>query len=86
MVSYRIVWKRKAEKELRKLPRETIRQLWELASMLENDPFPQGVKKMIGTEAVYRLRIGDYRLVYRVEEKRAIVDIILVGHRRDIYR
>ncbi|WP_218668816.1 type II toxin-antitoxin system RelE family toxin [Leptospirillum ferriphilum] len=41
---------------------------------------------MIGTEAVYRLRIGDYRLVYRVEQERAIVDIILVGHRRDVYR
>ena len=47
---------------------------------------PHGVKKVIGTEAVYRLRIGDYRLVYRVEQERAIVDIMLVGHRRDVYR
>ena len=54
--------------------------------MLEYDPLPHGAKKMIGTEAVYRLRIGDYRLVYRVEQERAVVDIILVGHRRDVYR
>ncbi|BAM06757.1 type II toxin-antitoxin system RelE family toxin [Leptospirillum ferrooxidans] len=86
MVSYRILWKRSAEKELRKIPKERIQQLWEVASMLENDPCPQGVKKMIGTESVYRLRVGDYRLVYRVDRDLSTIEIILVGHRRDVYR
>ncbi len=86
MASYRIVWKRSAERELRKLPKETIRQIWDLVSLLEDDPFPQGVKKMIGTESVYRLRHGDYRLVYRVDQGLPEIEIILVGHRRDVYR
>jgi len=67
MASFKIVWKRSAEKELRKLPREMIRQIWDRTSLLSDNPFPVGVKKLVNAEYVYRLRIGDYRIVYKVD-------------------
>ena len=86
MASYKVVWKRSAEKELRKLPKEMIRKLLDQVSMLSRDPFPAGVKKLVNSESVYRLRIGDYRLIFRVEQPKLIIEVILVGHRRDVYR
>jgi mRNA interferase RelE/StbE len=53
---------------------------------LSNEPFPHGVKKLIGSEFSYRIRVGDYRVVYEVFEKRLIVEIVRVRHRKDIYR
>ncbi|MHB1926713.1 MAG: type II toxin-antitoxin system RelE family toxin [Leptospirillum sp.] len=86
MDSYKVVWKRSAEKELRKLPKEIIRKLLDQVSMLSRDPFPAGVKKIVNTESVFRLRAGDYRLIFRVEQSKLIIEVILVGHRRDVYR
>lgn len=60
MGSYKVVWKRSAEKELRKLPKEIIRKLLDQVSMLSRDPFPAGVKKLVDAESIYRLRAGDY--------------------------
>ncbi|MCL4461484.1 MAG: type II toxin-antitoxin system RelE/ParE family toxin [Nitrospirae bacterium] len=86
MASYKVVWKRSAEKELRKLPKEMIRKLLDQASMLSRDPFPAGVKKLVNAESVYRLRVGAYRLIFRVEQSKLVIEVILVGHRRDVYR
>lgn len=86
MGSFKIVWKRSAEKELRKLPRETIRQIWDRISRLSDNPFPSGVKKLVNTGYVYRIRIGDYRVVYKVDTEMLFIEIVVVGHRRDIYR
>ena len=86
MASYKVVWKRSAEKELRKLPKEMIRKLLDQVSMLSRDPFPAGVKKLVNSESVYRLRIGGYRLIFRVEQSKLVIEVILVGHRRDVYR
>ncbi len=54
--------------------------------MLSRDPFPAGVKKLVNSESVYRLRIGDYRLIFRVEQSKLVIEVILIGHRRDVYR
>ncbi len=86
MASYKVVWKRSAEKELRKLPKEMIRKLLDQASMLSRDPFPAGVKKLVNAESVYRLRVGAYRLIFRVEQSKLVIEVILDGHRRDVYR
>jgi mRNA interferase RelE/StbE len=53
---------------------------------LSNEPFPHGVKKLVGSEFSYRIRIGDYRVVYEVFESRLIIEIIRVRHRKDVYR
>ena len=53
---------------------------------MSNDPDPPGAKKLVNTESVYRLRVGDYGLIYRVDREKLVVEVILVGHRREVYR
>jgi mRNA interferase RelE/StbE len=86
MASFKLLWKRSAEKELRKLPREAIVRLANLAESLVENPFPTGVRKLAGTEHTYRVRAGDYRLVYSVEEQRLVIEVVRVGHRKEVYR
>jgi mRNA interferase RelE/StbE len=88
MASYKLVWKLSAEKELRRLPREMIARLHllALAESLAKNPYPPGSRKLSGTEHAYRVRSGDYRLIYEVHGRELIVQIIRVGHRREVYR
>lgn len=86
MASYELRWKRSAEKELRQLPREAIVRLVELAESLRQNPFPTGSKKLTGTQNAYRVRTGDYRLVYEVQGNELVVHVVRVGHRREVYR
>ncbi|MEK6751628.1 MAG: type II toxin-antitoxin system RelE/ParE family toxin [Chloroflexota bacterium] len=86
MASYQIEWKNSAYKELQKLPRPMIAKVVAAVSDLANGPFPHGVKKLVGSEFSYRIRIGDYRVVYEVFENRLIIEIVRVRHRKDVYR
>jgi mRNA interferase RelE/StbE len=79
------VWKASAEKELRKLPRETIARIVNLVESLAVNPYPPGSKKLTGTEHAYRVRTGDYR-VDEVNGGDLIVHNVRVGHRREVYR
>lgn len=83
---YRIEWTRSAEKELRKLPRQMIPKIVAAVDNLSSNPYPQGVRKLANTENSYRIRVGDYRVLYNIVENRLIIEIIRVGHRKDVYR
>ncbi len=50
------------------------------------DPRPSGVRKLTGADNLWRIRVGDYRIVYEIEDDRLVVLIVRIGHRRDIYR
>ena len=86
MASYRIEWKNSAYKELQKLPRPMIVKVVAAISDLSNDPYPSGVKKLIGSERSYRIRVGDYRVIYEIVEDKLIMEIVRVRHRKDVYR
>lgn len=86
MASYKVEWKNSAYKELQKLPRPIITRVVAAVSELSNEPFPHGVKKLVGSEFSYRMRIGDYRVVYEVIADRLIIEIVRVRHRKDVYR
>jgi len=86
MASFEIIWKRSAEKELRQLPRSLIRRVVDAISVLKEEPFPPGVRKLQGTEHTYRIRVGDYRVVYSVDGGRLVIEVVRVRHRRDVYR
>lgn len=85
MGSYQIEWKRSALKELKRLPRENLNRILRAVEDLAGDPFPSGVKKLVGSEHTYRIRVGDYRVLYDVIGRRLVVEIIRVGHRQDVY-
>lgn len=86
MASYKVVWRSSAERELRKLPREIIAHMVDLAATLANDPFPHGAIKLAGADRTWRIRSGDYRLIYSVAGGVLIVEIVKIGHRREVYR
>ncbi len=85
MASYRIEWKRSATKEIRRLPSETVRKILDAVADLASDPFPANVRKLTGSEHTYRIRIGDYRIVYDIHSSTLIIEIVRVRHRKDAY-
>ena len=86
MASYSLVWRRSAEKELRALPKDAIGRLVALAESLRDDPLPRGTRKLANAEHTFRLRSGDYRLIYTVERDRLIIEVVRVAHRKQAYR
>jgi mRNA interferase RelE/StbE len=86
MGSYRIEWKRSALRELRQISNEVIPRIIHSVEQLSSDPFPTGVRKIAGAEHTYRIRIGDYRVIYSVIEDHLLIEIVRVGHRKDVYR
>lgn len=86
MASYRVEWKRAAVKELKRLPADVIARVVRAVGELSANPFPPGVVKPAGAQYTYRLRIGDYRVVYTVEASVLLVEIVRVRHRSDAYR
>jgi mRNA interferase RelE/StbE len=83
---YNIEWKHSATKELRQLPGQVISRVLRAVEELRNNPFPSGVRKLAGAEHTYRLREGSYRIIYSVYASRLIIEIVRVGHRKDVYK
>lgn len=81
----KLVLPRSAQKELDKIPDEIAFRISHKIFELAKDPYGFGSQKLEGGKG-YRIRIGDYRVVYIVDKKEKIVTIIKVGHRREIYR
>lgn len=85
-MTYRVIVKPAAERDLEKLPRDVLRRVTERMIALEEDPRPPGCKKLTGEEDLYRIRVGDYRVVYEVDDGERGVRIARVRHRREVYR
>lgn len=85
MASYEIEWKLSAVKELRGLPNELVERILTAVDLLATNPQPHGVRKLVGSERSYRIRIGDYRVIYTITASSMIIEIVRVGHRKDIY-
>ncbi|MFQ6115225.1 MAG: type II toxin-antitoxin system RelE/ParE family toxin [bacterium] len=86
MVIFKTRWKPSAAKELRGLDRQIIPRILKAVESLSSNPFPSGVHKLHGSEHSYRIRIGDYRVIYSVSESHLVIEIIRVRHRKNIYR
>ena len=86
MTSYKVVPKPSVEKDLRSLPKPTIARVVKSLELLADDPFPRQALKLEGGEQLYRLRVGDYRIVYAVDQDAKEVIVHYVRHRREVYR
>ena len=73
-------------KDLRRLPAGAADRIVEAVEHLSQNPFPHGVEKLSGSEHAYRIRLGDYRIVYEVVTESKLVEIQRVRHRKDVYR
>jgi mRNA interferase RelE/StbE len=86
-VPYTIEWTAPAVRELRKLDHPVRRRVARAVTALAMDPRPPGSRSLAGQPAgVMRLRVGDYRIVYQVEDDRVVVTVVRVAHRREVYR
>ena len=86
MAGYKIELKRSAAKEIDGISQKKRRQqIVARIAKLADDPRPPGCQKLSGQEA-YRIRQGEYRVVYTIEDERLVVTVVKVGHRRDVYK
>lgn len=86
MPTYRVEIRSSARKELAALPRDVLRRVDAAILGLAEHPRPAGCKALQGSEGLLRIRVGDYRVVYRVEDDVLVVLLVKIGHRREIYR
>ncbi len=82
---YRVLIKRSAEKEMDRLPDRAFQRVAQAILKLERDPRAKGSKKLRGVQD-YRLRVGEYRILYCIDDDTRVVEVIAVGHRREVYR
>jgi mRNA interferase RelE/StbE len=85
-MAFRIEWKKSTRKDLRKLPSATLDRIIAAVESLAENPFPRGVEKLSGSEHAYRIRLGDYRVVYEVVAESKLIEVQRVRHRKDVYR
>ena len=81
---YSILIKATAQKQLSKLPWNVADDLLKLIQSLSTNPRPSGCKKLKGRDG-YRIRKGDYRIIYDIYDNKLVIEIIAAGHRKDIY-
>lgn len=85
MAKYHVAFASSAEKELRKLPDRLIARLVPHLEDLASNPRPSGCKKLRGGDDEWRIRVGDYRVVYTVDDARLLVEVTRIRHRSEAY-
>jgi mRNA interferase RelE/StbE len=85
MAEYEIFFKESVWKDLKKIPKRELKKILSRVEKLGTDPRPMGCEKLTGEE-LYRIRQGNYRVVYSIQDNELTVWVIKVGHRKDVYR
>lgn len=83
---YKLLYKKSVEKDLRKLPNNIRKAIVAKILLLAQDPQPVGAVKLRGVTDLWRLRQGDYRVVYAITESELVILVIKIAHRREVYR
>lgn len=86
MASYKIEIVKSAQKEIRKLPQDIRTRIIASIHVLANNPRPMGYQKLRGSKTNYRIRCGDYRVVYGIFDATITIVVVKVAHRREVYR
>jgi len=84
-VTYRVEVAPAAVRQLRKLDRVAQRRVQAAIELLATEPRPTGAKKLVGGNGEWRVRTGDYRVVYEIRDNVLLILVVAVGHRREIY-
>jgi len=86
MADYTLTLARSARKELERFPASISDRILDRVEMLQENPRPSGVTKLRGEKNLWRIRVGDYRVIYSIDEAHRVVDVSVIRHRRDVYR
>jgi mRNA interferase RelE/StbE len=85
MGKYRIVFRRSVVQDLRPIPNRDLRKILVTLESLAEEPRPSGIEKLSGQDR-YRVRQGNYRIIYEINDTDVVVVVVKVGHRKDVYR
>ena len=83
---YEVLIERRAEHDLRQFPATVFRRVTDHLRTLADNPRPPGCRKITGAKSDWRIRVGDYRVLYEIDEKSKIVRVMRIRHRREAYR
>ena len=83
---YEIQFKPAAQRQIKKLDKSTRKEIYSCLESLQNDPRHTGVEKLSHQENLYRVRTGDYRIIYQIQDASLVVLVVKIGHRREVYR
>jgi mRNA interferase RelE/StbE len=86
MASYKVISKPSVHKDLSQLPKPLLLRVLKQFRDLETDPFSTKALKLTGAERLYRIRVGDYRIIYEVNTEARVIIVHYVRHRREAYR
>ena len=86
MESFRVELAKGVEKDLRKIPARQVEKICTAIHKLSLNPKPAGCVKLVGYDIEYRIRVGDYRVIYQIHDSVLVILVIEIGHRKDIYR
>ena len=82
---YEVIIESKAAKQIRRFPKEIVKRLEKVLAALRANPRPHACEKLTGTDG-WRIRVGDYRILYAIDDESELVTIYKVSHRREAYR
>lgn len=85
-MTYKVEITPAAQRIIKKFPKNIQRKLIEIIELLAEEPRPVGVVKLSATGNLYRVRTGDYRIIYEIQDRILLIVITKVGHRRDVYK
>ncbi|UBQ03940.1 type II toxin-antitoxin system RelE family toxin [Curtobacterium sp. TXMA1] len=86
MSRYRVEFTSSAARAIRKLPKNVRTRLLDAVAALADEPRPPGARKLAGAEIAWRVRAGDYRVIYEIEDQALLVTVVRAAHRREVYR
>lgn len=84
-MTYRVDFTTAAARQVRKLPRPARERVLDAVEDLADDPRPHGAKKLVGEDVAWRVRVGDYRVIYEVLDGELTVTVVRAAHRREVY-
>ena len=85
-MSYSVFLAPAAERQLKKLPQQVKTQIVPILKALENEPRPSGAKKLKGSEDIWRIRKGNYRILYEIQDNQLTVLVVKIDDRKQVYR
>ncbi len=85
-MAYRIELTSRAARQFAELEAPLQKKIGARIDALGRDPRPPISRKLVGSDDLYRIRVGDYRVIYRIEDRVVLITVIRIGHRRDVYR
>ena len=85
-MTYSVLLSPPAERQLRSFPLAIQKRLVKRIKALQNDPRPPGVKKLAGKDDLYRIREGDYRIIYTIQARELVILVLKIGDRKEVYR